>query len=254
MRTEGVMIEFGSKPGDSRGFLHKKILGLAGTVAGFIPGVGEALGVAKGIKGFIGGGKARPTEEKNLGRQLKFGNGNGARRCPPGQVWRAGAGYVDGCYPITSTVGTTKGPGGADGCIVPGMRRDQYGKCRFYLGERSGPNGGAPMGDAVMGMHGAGMQPGIASIERAVCGKKMVLGDDGICYHKTQISNKERMWPRGRRPLITGGEMNAATIAARVGARLDRTASKLREKGLMKPLPKPRQAKAPAHHHHPAAS
>lgn len=99
-----------------------------------------------------------------------------------------------------------------------------------------------------MGMHGAGIEPGIMTIDRAVCGRKMVLGNDGLCYAKG-LANNKRMWPKGRKPLITGGELNAATIAARVGKRLDRTATKLRAQGLMKPLPRPR--KAAAHHHHP---
>lgn len=219
--------EFGGKPGDERGFLHKKILGLVGKVGGIlpIPGAGAISTIARTL---AGSGKtvprtltARPTQfsagEKELGRQLKFGNGNG------------------------------KAP--ATDCRIPGQRRDQFGRCSWFFGERRGPNGDAPTGDAVMGMHGPGVEPGIQTIDRAVCGRKMVLGDDGLCYHKTQISNKERMWPKGRKPLLTGGDLNAVSTASRVGRRMDDMSARLRHMGLMKPLPKRRKA----HHHHPAA-
>ncbi len=71
-------------------------------------------------------------------------------------------------------------------------------------------------------------------IDRAVCLKGMQLGNDGLCYNKSQISNKQRMWPAGRRPLLTGGEMRAVSIANRAARRLELTTKRLQRMGMMK--------------------
>jgi hypothetical protein len=76
----------------------------------------------------------------------------------------------------------------------------------------------------------------------------MVLGADGYCYNKSQISNKERMWPKGRRPLLTGGDMGAITKAARAAKRLQAAQTKLQTLGMLKKPSRPRarsQAAAP---------
>ena len=77
----------------------------------------------------------------------------------------------------------------------------------------------------------AGLVTGIGRIEGTLC---MVVANDGLCYNRSQISNKERMWPRGRRPLLTGGEMRAISIASRAAGRLTRTAVRLQDIGLIK--------------------
>ena len=93
---------------------------------------------------------------------------------------------------------------------------------------------GGPAGEAVMGRYGAGLVPGSRMIDRAICPRGMQLGNDGLCYNKGQIKNSERMWPRGRRPLLTGGEMRAISVASRAAGRLTRTAVRLQEIGLIK--------------------
>jgi len=126
-------------------------------------------------------------------------------------------------------------------CLFP--FRMFEGKCvPPFLGDRPGPDdaapaqigSGSPPGEAVMGRHGAGMVPGSLIVDRAVCIKGMVVGDDGICYNRSQLKNSERMWPRGRRPLLTGGDMRAISIASRAASRLTRTATRLQEIGLIK--------------------
>ncbi len=234
-------------PNEQRRFIHKKLLGIGASFAGVLPGIGTALGVARGaVTGFrqlTGGGPRVPARaivpraqtarvsrfsdaEKRLGQQVKFGGGAG----PP--LSAAGGG----------------------GCVFPFRRDPRTGECRIFLGDQTGPNGNGraggdgaalPLGEPVMGRYGAGVVPGSMVIDRAVCGKGMQLGDDGVCYNKSQISNKQRMWPRGRRPLLTGGEMRAISIASRSGKRLDSTSSKLRAMGMMKPLPKRSSKKCP---------
>jgi len=104
------------------------------------------------------------------------------------------------------------------------------------------------VGEAVMGRYGAGMVPGNQVINRADCNlggriRGMVLGNDGVCYNRREISNKERMWPRGRRPLLTGGDLNAISKAKRAAGRLARVISDTRSIGLLKPAPKKRRHK-----------
>lgn len=63
------------------------------------------------------------------------------------------------------------------------------------------------------GIMPGGVAPSQLSTTRSVCPRGMVLGFDGWCYHKAAISNKQRKYPRGRRPLLTGGEMKTLTRA-----------------------------------------
>lgn len=97
----------------------------------------------------------------------------------------------------------------------------------------------ADPGQAIMGQYGAGMAPTVIPTTRRDCTfggqvRGMILGTDGLCYNKGQISNKERFWPRGRRPLLTGGEMRAISIAARAASRVQRTTAKLESIGMLK--------------------
>ncbi len=198
----------GGRPGDERGFVHKRI-------GKFLKGpLGEAaLGIGTSfVSGLVGGrGKSRPTvprtqtsrvtgfsdAEKELGRSIKFGGNGGGRGSGGGRVL-----------------------GGEIGSCPRGFRPD------FITGICE-PAAGQEFGEAVMGRYGAGLVPGSRLIDRAVCLSGMVVGDDGICYNRAQISNKQRMWPAGRKPLLTGGEMNAIRIADRAKGRVARTAKRL---------------------------
>lgn len=90
-------------------------------------------------------------------------------------------------------------------------------------------------GTAVMGRYGAGMIPyqigqikskdGVGPIYRCLPG--MVLGTDNICYDSLRKS--ERKWPPGRKPLLTGGELNAITKASRAATRLYNTKKRIRK-------------------------
>ena len=210
----------GGRPGDKRGFIHRKLLGGIGKIAGLlpIPGAGIISTVARTL---AGSGRtvsrsqtARPSafsgQEKELGRQLKFGGSSVAA---------------------------------ADTC-PRGFRPDfRTGQCE--------PAAGQEIGEAVMGNYGAGLVPGSMVIDRAVCLRGMQLGDDGICYNKSQISNKQRMWPAGRKPLLTGGDMRAISTAARAGRRLEGATKRLQRLGMMK---KPAARRAAHQHARPLAA
>jgi len=238
------------RPGDQRGFIHKKILGGIGSLAGVLPIPGGGL-ISTAAR-FLGGrgGQVQPVRprtgrtaprtetarvsvfsraEKELGRFLKFGGGE------PAPLGFGGGGG-----------GVLRARGNGDGCFIPGQRVDpRTGRCKFFIGGESGRDrdvvGVGDFGQAVMGRFGAGMVPASMTIERAVCDRGMQLGIDGLCYNKGQITNKQRMWPRGRRPLLTGGDMRAIGVSARAGAKLERTTARLRALGLMKPLPRARK-------------
>ena len=255
----------GGRPGDARGFLHKSFIGRA--VGGVVGGVfkrtigATPIGQALGIAGSIFKRPARPVaprtttarptmrgqQGKELGRELKLG----------GVI--PGGGFAGTA--LTRTIGLGGGVGGIPS-LTPDCRAGESAICcklrngstaeqaawqQFCgtAGEQQRPVGG-PVGDAVMGQFGAALQPGTMMIERSVCLPGMQLAKDGLCYNKGAITNSQRMWPRGRRPLLTGGDMRAIGIAARAGAKLDRTTKRLRALGMMKKLPAGR-SRAHAH-------
>lgn len=248
-----MIIPDGVRPrlGDRREFIHKKILRGIGTVAGLIPGGQIVSRVASRLAGQPGrttttlgprrtllrSQTARVTRfseaEKDLGRRLKLEGQFGTQTLATSVRTRGFAGGVDD---------------NGDGCIWPWRRDPRTGDCSVFIGRTKGPDGaggGFELGEAVLGQYGAGLRPGSMVIDRAVCGRGMQLGNDGVCYNKSQISNKQRMWPAGRKPLLTGGDMRAISTAARAGKRMDLATSRLQKLGMMK-KPTSRRAVSPA--------
>jgi len=252
----------GGRPNDRRGFLHKSFIGravggVAKTLIRSTP-IGGAISTGLGFARGLGRRPARPVaprsttarpslagaEGKELGRDLKFG--------------------FDTTLPTTGFPPATSlslpfvpgGGGGGGGCrtnetalccrLRNGNIREQ---AQWQRQCGTAGNGATPtgVGDAVMGQFGAALQPGMMTIERSVCLPGMQLAKDGLCYNKGAITNSQRMWPRGRRPLLTGGDMRAIGIASRAGSKLDRTTKRLRALGMMKALPKGRGSTAHAH-------
>ena len=246
------MIHSTDMSGLALGFVHKRLLGglKSFVTSGFSPtaaatgfltsGGGRPTRDLPPIRGFPvrrtlpRSLTARPTEtsavQKDLGRRSKFGELLG---------------------------GVFGAPGVAAGrpCIFP-LKRNPLPPydCRLMAGQLPGiddPIRRAEIGDAVMGRYGAGLEPGSRIVDRAVCLRGMVLGNDGICYNRSQVPNKDRMWPKARKPLLTGGEMRAISIAATAGRRLERTTKRLQKIGLMKkPPPRRKVVSGPTEHHH----
>ena len=215
--------EIGPIVGNEGGFVHKKLLGIGKTlVKAVVPGAAAITEAVGTVRGFLGGPTtittARPTTsrfrtarvtpssivEKQRGAEFKFGE-NGLRPL--------------GVHP------QDEGP-----CLPPLVRGPQ-GLCI----ERTSPLGAARLvGEATMGRYGAALIPGSQIVDRAICLRGMQLGNDGLCYNRGQITNKQRMWPAGRKPLLTGGQMNAISIAARAAKRLEVTTKRLQKMGMMK--------------------
>jgi len=208
-----------SRPGDERPFVHKKLLSIGKTALGLVPGGGIVRGAFETGLGLITRRSvprtltARPTRfseaEKQLGRTVKFGGGDGDGGCSPGTVRHPDFGCIARCSPFGKKLGLCP-----EGGVTPGVS--------------------APIGEAMMGQYGAGLEPGSITISRAVCLRGMQLGNDGLCYNKSQISDKQRMWPAGRKPLLTGGDMGAISTAARAGRRLELATKRLQKMGMMK--------------------
>jgi len=219
-------------------FIHRRVIG---AVSGFVGG--GPLGAASG---FLGGGKGRkiPAGAQFLSqadRHTAHGHikdpRTGMRSGHSGGASRAGVPVVSAFTPID------------EGCIWPTRRDPITQTCRIFLGDQTGPDD-QPVGEAVMGQFGAALVPGRMAVSRAVCIRGMVVGSDGLCYNKSAISNKDRMWPRGRQPLLTGGEMRAISIAARAAGKFERTQKRLQKIGMIKKPSRGRRP-APAHPAHP---
>ena len=226
--------------GNEGGFVHKSFLGRAvggvvGGAIGAIPGVTQAIGTVRGLVGAIKG-PARPTisrtrtarpslagaQGKEFGRQLKLGTGG-----PAGNGFRVG----NGEFTIRPSTRGARGFVNGNGDCPRGTMRDPRGFCVSPIS----PVGAEAFGgEAVAGRYGAAFVPGSQVVDRATCLRGMQLGDDGLCYNKGQISNKQRMWPAGRKPLLTGGQMSAIAIAARAAKRVETTTKRLQKMGMLK--------------------
>jgi len=238
------------RPNDARGFVHKRLLG---GLKGLVLSGGSPLGA---LAGFAGGGGGRRGGPPVLRPQMRgFG-------IPSTAIARRPSPRTTTARPSLRSAGekergraekfggTALGVASSSAICFPGFKRDPCtGKCvPWFLGEKPGRDDepcpgdgvggrgfpGGPVGEAVMGQYGAALAPGSLMIDRAVCLRGMQLGNDGLCYNKGAISNSQRMWPAGRKPLLTGGDMRALSIAARAGRRLEGATKRLQKLGLMK--------------------
>jgi len=230
-----------SRPNDERGFVHKRI---GRAIGGFIGG-----GIPGAIGGFVGGGggatqlQCPPGQRPSKGRCINITSqwlltsagrafqsltsGGAAIACPEGMRETA-----DGrCVDITTAWQGGQGViPGLDDCL-PGQTR--VGDICTWPGTPAGP-----AGEAVMGPFGAGLEPFFATMNVRRCLPGMVLGrgNNGLplCYNKSQLKNSERLWPAARKPLLTGGDLNAIRKAAAAGRKLETATKRLQRIGLMK--------------------
>lgn len=242
--------------GFASGFVHKRLLGAAkgfvaggplGAVSGFVSGTSRQAEQLPVRRTAPRSQTARPSAmsaaEKEVGRNLKFTNGgatffNGGRNVGG----RCGFGFVrDASGRCVSAVTRVPGIRGVAERLIPG------GATGFELVGAAG----IPA-EAVMGRFGAAYVPGSRIVDRAICLPGDVVATDGLCYPRSKLRNADRAWPRGRRPLLTGGEMRAISTAARAGRRLELASKRLQKIGLMK-KPSPRRkliTSGPTVHHH----
>jgi len=220
-------------PGDQRGFVHKRIFGgIKGAIGGILKG-----GLGGGISGLLGGivGGGRPVS-RTIVPQVD--------PCPPGFFIGAGG----QCVPRSV-------PGGR--LISGGRIVEEQLPARLFPTPPT-PPGARPLalparavgvtGEAVLGQFGAGFEPEVFDTMVRRCPRGAVLGSDGVCYNRRDLRNDERFWPRGRRPLLTGGEMRAISTASSAAKKLQRKQKQLQQLGLLKkPATRSRPALPPGH-------
>ena len=222
----------GGKPGDERHFIHKSDIGV------FIAGKLKDRGKKEITKFFGGNGGGCPAGFilspngvciPKSGARTRLGHTGPQCLAFERLDWQtANAGTKSGCLDVFGTQLVAGNGSGSRGCTAPLVWDPVTNRCR------PGAFGGQAVGEAVMGRYGAALMPGSIIIDRQTCLRGMQLGDDGLCYNKSQISNKQRMWPAGRRPLLTGGDMRAISTAARAGRRLEGATKRLQRLGMMK--------------------
>jgi len=209
------MIEQRILPHDRRGFVHKKLLGAA---LGFVGG-----GFQGAIQGFIGGGGG--------GANQVPGNEGG---CPAGFKMTPDGRCVDATgggrgSTLTRLPEHVSRPMQTSQIPVPGIIGFAQ---RIIPGGATGFTSGG--GTAMTTSFGGVGQPGTMTVTRRICQRRHVLGADGLCYPKGAIKNADRWWPAPRRPLLTGGDLNAIATAARAARRLETATKRLQKMGMMK--------------------
>lgn len=226
-------------PGDERGFIHKRgsfLRRLGQRVVSNIPIVG---GVVAEIGAGLGVFEGRPA-------------GTVMTRAGPQQAIDPRTGCRPGFFRNASNICA------ALPASVPHATRPFERELARSRGDPSIFNGGIEDADFAMlddfgaarvGRFGAGIEPSVVDRRFRKCPTGSVLGKreaDGswLCYNRRDLSNKERKWPRGRRPLLTGGEMRAISIAAAAARKLQAKQKQLQELGLLK-KPAARRAAAP---------
>lgn len=207
----------------------------------------KIFNTAKGaVTGALTGGPAGAF----LGGLTGFaGSGGGSRGCPPGfsgnpcQPTRGRIGPPGQTFAPPGPTGPPGGrkgnlpatvPGGFKGCPPGTVLDDDTGECFSPL---SGPGSRAltdQFGEAVMGRYGAALVPKRKMVRNAICPRGTILGDDGLCYNNHDLTNKQRKWPKGRAPLLTGGEVNAISIASRAAGKIERKTKQLQKMGMLK--------------------
>lgn len=233
-------------PNEIRYFVHKRLIKAA---TGFVT---SGFNPLSAVGGFLAPVKkpARRTVPRTQTARPGFSSSQGKSL---GRTFKFRGIMPTGSRNLRSTTGQRSlAPPQVFGRCIPPWFDDGSGGCTLDL--VPGPGGGGTgsnrdIGQTVMGRYGAGEMPGNLVVNRAVCRPGMVVGDDGICYNKSQLKNSEREWPRGRRPLLTGGDMRAISTAARAGKRLEGATKRLQKIGLMKKANRPRPVRLPPHQH-----
>lgn len=158
---------------------------------------------------------------------------------------------IGGARGLTTRASTQvpgRGASSFPGTLVPqergcpqGTFRGPMGSCIDVLPGGATSGGGLVLtsGEVVQGRYGAAVMPRRTSMEVRRCPPGLKLAKDGMCY--PNVPRTHRMWDPGRKPLLTGGDLNAIARAARVAERMKVQQRKLEALGLLK-KPKPRAA------------
>jgi hypothetical protein len=221
------------------------ILGAIGTATIALPRAiasGALSGGGSGMNGNgISGGSFLPTINGNGGGGgIALQAACAAAGLPPGCSWvdvaaAAARGLTgSGSEPPTGDQPVPgMGFGGGGGCPA-GSFRLPTGQCVDIQpgGDVSGGGVFLTTGEAVNGRYGAGIVPQQQGRMMLHCPPGHVLGKDDVCYSRLRAS--DRKWPPGKKPLLTGGDLNAIARASRVAKKFKRKQRDLQRLGLIK--------------------
>lgn len=218
-------------------FIHRRVIGaISGGLTG---GIGGAIG------GFVGGGGRPGRGPSAIDIEIQRQRDAGTRPAQLRDARRRARQERNATRRLPATTAVNLGappPSVPQNCSPP-LTRDVDGQCRFAGSPADVSVGGGMGGAAVMGRFGAALAPDTEMRLHRECLPGMVLGNDDLCYNKRDITNRERKYPKGRAPLLTGGERNAITKASRAAKKIERTAKQLQKMGMLK---KPSRGRAPS--------
>jgi len=195
----GSVVTFGLNPGFTGGAMPGAPGGIPGLSTG-IPSIDQLLGAGYDwLLGRLSGGQGPGTG--GAGGSL---TGATANQCPTGYTW-------DG-----------------ERCVTAGIQGSVQ---RFLPGGATGTLSDA-YGEAVLGRYGVALAPAqvgqVTSMKTGItnpilrCPPGMILGKDNLCYES--LTKKERKWAKPRKPLLTGGDMNALARVKRIRNNLKKAA------------------------------
>ena len=229
------------RPGDERGFIHKKIFGgIKGAIGSVVTGITRGqlptpISLARGAAGGFFRGGSRPPIFPGTSVPV-------SAVIPTSQIIPGIPDVIDTIRDIFDGNGNGGpleiGGGATNGCADPRLERNEQGFCEFP----GSPAGG--VGELRKGKFGPAEEPMFVTRNVRFCLDGMILGKDKLCYTKGSITNKERLYPKGAAPLLTGGDMSAIRKAAAAGGRLKRAQKRLEAIGLIK-KPATRRAAGP---------
>ncbi len=242
--------------GDERGFVHKRLFrGITGAIGGLIGG-GPGGVVGGAVSGFL----RRPTPGAIAVRCPQGFSPNADGTCgslhlSPAEIMRRSGPPAQLASVIPSSAAGACPPGFLRtplGCVpatLPALQQQFFPQQRGDAVVTDGLAAPDQFGPARLGRFGAALEPEVRDLTVRRCPRGSVLGVDGLCYNRRDISNKERFWPRGRRPLLTGGDMRCISVASSAAKKLQRKQKQLEELGLLrKPARRGGRRAAPAGH------
>lgn len=239
-------------PNERRYFVHRVILGAA---ASLIPGGGIALSIANSafnkkqrkapaaaakfeVGGRLFAGDAR-RREITAAMDAAAARGDTAqaaafrRELGSMGALRGGGAAVDPGFMTTPSIVAGGCPQTAT-CRWPQRWDTVTCRCKTFLGDVSGPDpdpGGGPIGNGVVTEGGPFHHPpshfhpvqpmtftdgSTRDGVRRRCPRRYKLGIDNLCYFNLPRNSKFRKWRPGRKPLFTGGDLNAIATAGKL--------------------------------------
>jgi len=181
-------------PAESRGFVHKRIIGAVG---GFIGG-----GPGGAVRGFLGGGgSSRPTIPTGRTDFTVRNMRAPVTQCPDGSRRTS-----RGCE-RAGPVGAIQRflPGGSTGMVEAVHQAE-------FVGYAHHPH-----------------EPAIVATSVRRCDRGHVLSWQGLCVSKRDIRNSDRMYPKPPKPLGTRTQLKAVRVASAFGRSLKANDKRLKK-------------------------